>query len=109
MEDKHNIPKGKMHSNYRLLPDDILCKITQRDNIRRENTCDPALKLLIEEITSDIHNLWKEHVDAQWDYRYNTDILCKTIRDLFQQSTSTHTKHFYYIQQQNSNHTQTHW
>ena len=54
MADKHNIPKGKMHSNCRLLPEDIVCKITQRNNIRRANTCDPALKLLNEEITSDI-------------------------------------------------------
>ena len=28
MADKHNIPKGKMHSNCRLLPEDIVCKIT---------------------------------------------------------------------------------
>ena len=54
MADKQNIPKGKMHSNCRLLPEDIVCKITQRNNIRRANTCDPALKLLNEEITSDI-------------------------------------------------------
>ena len=52
--DKHNIPKGKMHSNCRLLPKDIVCKIIQRNNIRRVNTCDPALILLNEEITSDI-------------------------------------------------------
>ena len=51
MADKHTIPKGKMHSNCRLLPEDIVCKITQRNNIRRANTCDPALKLLNEEIT----------------------------------------------------------
>ena len=38
MADKHNIPKGKMHSKCRLLPEDIVCKITQRNNIRRENT-----------------------------------------------------------------------
>ena len=54
MTDKHNIPKSKMHSNCRLLPEDIVCKITQRNQIRRANTCDPALKLLNEEITSDI-------------------------------------------------------
>ena len=30
MADKHNIPKGKMHSNCRLLPEHIVCKITQR-------------------------------------------------------------------------------
>ena len=54
MADNHNIPKGKMHSNCRLLPEDIVCKITQRNNIRRATTCDPALNLLNEEITPDI-------------------------------------------------------
>ena len=86
MADKHNLPKGKMHSNCRLLPEDIVCKITQRNNIRRANTCDPALKLLNEEITSDIQkhkqNIWKEHLDAHWDHRNNTHTLWKTIHGL---------------------------
>ena len=37
MADKHNIPKGKMHSNCRILPDHIVCTITQGSNIRRES------------------------------------------------------------------------
>ena len=86
MADKHNIPKGKMHSNFRLLLDHIICKITQRNNIRRANTCDPALKLLNEGITSDIQkhkqNLWKEHLDAHWGHRHNTHILWKTMHSL---------------------------
>ena len=86
MADKQNIPKGKMHSNCRLLPEDIVCKITQKNNIRRANTCDPALKLLNEEITSDIQkhkqNTWKEHLDAHWDDRHNTHTLWKTIHGL---------------------------
>ena len=45
MAHKYNIPKGKMHSKCRFLPDHIVCKITQRNIIRRANTCDPALKL----------------------------------------------------------------
>ena len=61
MADKHNIPKGQMHSNCRFLPDHIVCKITQRNNIRRANTCDPVLKLLNEEITSDIQNINKTY------------------------------------------------
>ena len=81
--EKHNIPKGKMHSNCRLLPEDILCKITQRYNIRN---CDPALKLLNDEITSDIQkhkqNIWKEHVDAHWDQWHNTHTLWKTIHGI---------------------------
>ena len=75
-----------MHSNCRLLPEDIVCKITQRNNIRRATTCDPALKLLNEEITSDIQkhkqNIWKEHLDAHWDHRHNTHTLWKTIHGL---------------------------
>ena len=86
MADKHNIPKGKMHSNCRILPDHIVCKIAHRNNIRRANTCDPALKLLNEEITSDIQkhkqNLWKERFDAHWDHRHTTHILWKIIYGL---------------------------
>ena len=77
----HNKPKGKMHSYCMLLPDHIICKITQRHNIRRANTCDPALKLLNEEITSDIQkhkqNIWKERLNAHGDNRHNTYILWK--------------------------------
>ena len=64
-------------------------KIIQRNNIRRANTCVPALNPLNEEITSDMEitsdiqkhkqTLWKEHLDAQWDHMHNTHILCKTI------------------------------
>ena len=100
-----------MHSNCRLLPEDIICKITQRNNIRRANTRDPVLKLLNEELTSDIQkhkqNIWKEHVDAHWDHRHNTHSLEDHTWSI-QQSTTTHTKHIHNIQQQNSNYTQTH-
>ena len=75
-----------MHSNCMLLPDHIVCKITQRNNIRRVNPCDLALKLLNEELTSEIQkhkqNLWKEHFDAHWDHRHTIHILWKTIHGL---------------------------
>ena len=81
MADKHNIPKGRIHRNCRLLPNHIVCKITQINNIRRA-----ALKLLNEEITSDIQKhkqtLWKEHLDVHWDHRHNTLILWKIIQGL---------------------------
>ena len=54
MADKHNIPKDKIHINIMLLLDQIECKITQINNIRRANSCDPALKLPNEKITSGI-------------------------------------------------------
>ena len=68
MADNHNIPKGKMYSNRRLLPNHIVYKITQRNNIRRANTYALPFKLLNEKITSDIQkhkqNIWKEHIDT---------------------------------------------
>ena len=129
MADKHNIPKGKMHSNCRLLPEDIVCKITQRNNIRRTNTCDPALKLLNvdsplnsylyvhwildfkqlllslnEEITSDIQTKHMEgalrrSLGSQAQHTHSLEDHTWSI----QQSTTTHTKHIHNIQQQNSN------
>ena len=109
MTDKHNIPKGKMHRNCRLLPEDIVCKITQRNNTRRANTRDPVLKLLNEEIISDIQkhkqNIWKEHLDAHWDHRHNTHILWKTIHGLSNRAPPSTQLH--HIQQQNNKPTQT--
>ena len=105
MADKHNISKGKMYSNCRLLPNHIVCKITQRNNIRRANTCDPALKLLNEGITPHIQkhkqNIWKEHLDTHWDHRHNTHTLCEksyTVPTLntsitFSNKTATTPKH----------------
>ena len=82
MTDKNNIP-DKMYSNCMLLTDHLVCKITQRNNIRRSNTCNPALKLLNEEITPDIQkhkqNIRKEHLDPHWDHRLTTYTLWKTI------------------------------
>ena len=84
---QHNFHKhhteGKMHSNCRLLPEDIVCKITQKNTIRRANTCDPALKLLNEEIIS------TEHLDAHWDHRHNTRILWKNIHGLSNRASPT--------------------
>ena len=115
-----------MHSNCRLSPDDIVCKITQRNNIRRENTCDSALKLLTEEITSDIQkhkqNLWKGHLDAHWDHRHNTHMIWKTIHGLsnrappltlntsieFNSKTATTPKHIVNYFTKQSTHTVTH-
>ena len=93
MTDKHIIPTGKMHSNCRLLPEDIVCKITQRNSIRRANTCVPALKLLKEETTYDIQkhkqNIWKGHLDANLDHRHNTHIIWKTIHGLSNRAPPT--------------------
>ena len=82
-----------MPSTSRLLPEHIVCKITQRDSIRRANPCDLALKPLNLEITSDIslhkQNLWKEHFNANWDHRHNTHTLWKTIHGLSNRAAPT--------------------
>ena len=93
MSDKHNIPGGNMHSNCRLLPEDIVCKVTQGNSIGRADACGPVLKLLGEEMTSDIEehkqNLWREHLAAQWDHRHNTHILWKTRHGLSNRAPPT--------------------
>ena len=112
MADKQNIPKGKMHSNCRLLPEDIVCKITQRNNIRRANTCDPALKLLNEDInfrhtktqTKHMEGALRRSLGSQAQHTHSLEDHTWSI----QQSTTTHTKHIHNIQQQNSNYTHTH-
>ena len=59
----------------------------------KQNTCDTALKLLNEEITSNIQkhkqNIWKEHLDAHWDHRHNTHTLWKTIHGLSNRAPPT--------------------
>ena len=44
-----------------LLPDHIVCKITQRNNIKRASSCDPALKLLNEQISPTYKNINKTY------------------------------------------------
>ena len=87
--DKHDLCRfSQMYYSWNLfyLVIQNICKITQRNNKGRANTCDPALKLLNEEITSDIQkhkqNIWKEHLDAHWNHRHNTHILWKTMHGL---------------------------
>ena len=86
MADRQSMPKVKMHSGCGLLPEDIVCKVTQGNNMGRAGACGPALRLLSEEITSDIRkhrqNIWREHLDAHWDHRHNTHTLWKTMHGL---------------------------
>ena len=73
-----------MPNTSRLLPEHIVCKITQRDNIRRANPCDLALKPLNHEITSDTN--W-DHTN--WDHKHNTHTLWKTIHGFANRAAPT--------------------
>ena len=46
MTDKHNIPKGKMHSNCKLLPEDIVCKIISYWDHRHINVIDGSVLIV---------------------------------------------------------------
>ena len=95
--DKHNIPKGKIHHNCKLLPEDIRTKINTRNNIRKHNPLDPNLAQLNNEITSDIQHhktaLWKSHLDGNWDHRENTHTLWKTLKNLSNKKMHTNKNH----------------
>ena len=81
--DKHNIPKGKIHSRHKLLPQEIRTVIQHRNDIRRNNPKDqeiPQLNQLIDrQIQEHKTQLWKEHLEDDWDHRHNTHKLWKTI------------------------------
>ena len=83
---KHNIPKGKIHHNCKLLPEDIRTKINTRNNIRKHNPLDPNLAQLNNKINSDIQHhktaLWKSHLDGNWDHRKKTHTLWITLKNL---------------------------
>ena len=80
-----------MHSNCRLLPDHIVCTITQRNNIRRANTCNPVFKLLHEDMTSDIQkHMVRKCLDAHRDHRHNTYSLWKTMHCTTHGNTPKH-------------------
>ena len=74
-------------------PARVLVPKTNKKNIRRANPCDVALKPLNHEITSDIslhkQNLWKEHLNANWDHRHNTHTLWKTIHGFSNRAAPT--------------------
>ena len=84
------------------------CKITQRNNIRRANTCDPALKLLNEDIQNFRHTKKQaKHMEETLRRSLGSQVQ-HTHTWSIQQSNTTHTEHIHNIQQQNSNYTQTH-
>ena len=86
MADRHTIPKSEMHSDCRILPGRMVCKITQGDGMGGADACGPALKILGEEITSDIEKhrktLWKEHLNAHWYRGHSVHILWMSMHGL---------------------------
>ena len=84
--DKHNIPKGKMRNRHKILPQVIRTAIQHRNNVRHSNPKDPQLPELNKNIDKQIQEhktqLWREHLEDDWDHRHNTHKLWKTISAL---------------------------
>ena len=84
--DKHHIPKGKIKSNMKLLPEEIRQQIQTRNEVRLANRTDPQLPEINRQIDKAIEDhrtsLWKEHLDGNWDHRQNSYKLWKTIEEL---------------------------
>ena len=99
--DKHNIPKGKIQHNCKLLPEDIRTKINTRNNIRKHNPLDPNLAQLNNEITSDIQHhktaLWKSHLDGNWDHRKKHTHPMENSKKSFQQKNAHKQKSYYFL------------
>ena len=84
--DKHHIPKGKIRNNQKLLPQDIRDLITLRDSTRTNDHKDPRIPDLNADIDRRIQehktDIWKKHLEDDWDHRTNTHTLWKTIAGL---------------------------
>ena len=90
---QHNVNGPALSNRYLCIQPTHTPRHTIHTYIRRANPCDPALKPLNLEITSDIslhkQNLWKEHLNANWDHRHNTHTLWKTIHGLSNRAAPT--------------------
>ena len=77
--DKLYIPKGRKQNRQRLLPLEIRRKIDDRNRLQKGDPTHPDLPRLSWEITDKIQkhktNLWKEHLESDWDHRHNTNKL----------------------------------
>jgi hypothetical protein len=84
--DKHFVPKGRINNRIKLLPLDIRNTIKTRNRMRAIDVHDIRLQRLNQEIDYDIQkhkaDMWREHLDKNWDHRQNTHILWKTIAGL---------------------------
>ena len=84
--DKYFIPKGKLKHKPQLLPEHIRSLMKDRDQIRNQNPTDPQIPHLNRLINTEIEtyktDIWKSHLEDNWDHRRNTDKLWKTINSL---------------------------
>ena len=83
--DKYNIPKGRMHSTHPLTRPHGMQNHTKKQHKVRKHLWSSSQTLKWGDKlrhTKHKQNLWKEHLDAHWDHRNNTNILCKTIHSL---------------------------
>ena len=89
--DKHNIPKGKIKTNLKLLPKEILDLIQERNKLRKLNSRDPKIKDINDDINKQIRDhkekLWKEKLSQNWDHKTNTHIFWNTLHQLQNKTT----------------------
>ena len=84
--DKYYIPKGKIKHVLALLPEHIRNLINNRDAIRTDNPTDERLTDINQQINTETETykteIWKTHLEGNWDHRRNTNILWRTIDSL---------------------------
>merc|ERR1712240_365012 len=84
--DKHNIPKGKMKPQHKILPEHIRTLIQDRNSIRQHNHRHPDLPQKNREIDQQIQkhkeDLWKQHLTDHWDHKHDQHKLRNTISEL---------------------------
>ena len=93
--DKLYIPKGKINNKKTLLPEHIRLQIDERDELRTEDPTNNRIDEMTTNIRTAINKhkteLFKQHLDGNWDHRSNTHILWKTINGLTNKKPKTNT------------------
>ena len=92
--DKQFIPRGNIRNRNKPIPPQILSKINNRNHLRSTNPNHPQIAILNREINKDIadhkQQIWKQHVNTQWDQKHNQKTYWNTIKSLNnKQPTST--------------------
>jgi endonuclease/exonuclease/phosphatase (EEP) superfamily protein YafD len=84
--DRKYIPKGKIKRKASILPTEIRNKIDKRNEMRKNNSKDPNLNKLNEEINKDIRDhhaeQWKNKLGEDWSHNKNVNKLWSVIKSL---------------------------
>ena len=84
--DKKFIPRGNINKKTKPIPQHILSKIHDRNQLRSTAPNHPQIPILNQEINKSLsehkQQIWKNHIESTWDHKNNQTTYWKTIKSL---------------------------